>query len=139
LADWSTRAATGADIDAVLELWRTSGGAPSPTDNRAALAELLRADPDALLIADMRGETIGTLIAAFDGWRGNFYRLAVRADRRREGIARTLVMEGERRLRAGGARRLSTLVDADDPVASAFWRAAGYRAQGDRARFVREA
>jgi ribosomal protein S18 acetylase RimI-like enzyme len=122
----------------VLALWRAAGGPPSVTDTRAALGELLRRDPDALVLADSEGAAIGSLIAVWDGWRGNFYRLAVSPERRREGIASALLREGERRLHRVGASRLAAVVADDDPVAMEFWRAAGYRRQLDRTRFVRE-
>jgi ribosomal protein S18 acetylase RimI-like enzyme len=137
LGDWSTRSATPEDIPAVLALWQAAGGPESVTDTPEGLARLLRADRDGLLIADCAGQPIASLIATWDGWRGNLYKLAVRPARRREGIATALVREGERRLRARGAARLSAIVADQDPVAVEFWRAAGYRRQPDQARFAR--
>jgi ribosomal protein S18 acetylase RimI-like enzyme len=137
LADWSTRSATPRDIAAVLALWRAAGGPASVTDTPDGLERLLRCDRDGLLIADCEGVPIASLIALWDGWRGNFYRLAVRPDRRREGIATALVRAGERRLRGLGAVRLAAVVADQDPGALEFWRAAGYQRQPDRARFVR--
>jgi ribosomal protein S18 acetylase RimI-like enzyme len=138
LPAWSTRSAVSDDISAVLALWREAGGPPSVTDTTEALGGLLRHDPDALLLAAFNGVPIASLIAVWDGWRGNFYRLAVSPERRREGIATALVREGERRLTSLGARRLSAIVADQDPAAMEFWCAAGYRTQGDRTRFVRE-
>ena len=137
LADWSTRSATPQDIAAVLALWRAAGGPASVTDTPQALARLLRRDRDGLLIAECEGITIASLIALWDGWRGSFYRLAVRPERRREGIATALLRAGERRLRALGAVRLTAIVTEEDPGALEFWRAAGYQQQLDRTRFVR--
>jgi ribosomal protein S18 acetylase RimI-like enzyme len=65
------------------------------------------------------------------------WRLAVRTDHRRHGIARALVATGERRLRALGARRIATFVVTNDDTPSAFWAACGYQAQTDRRRFVK--
>jgi ribosomal protein S18 acetylase RimI-like enzyme len=98
---------------------------------------LLAADPQALLVAELDGVLAGSLIAAWDGWRGSFYRLAVHPDWRLQGIATTLLREGERHLRARGAVRLTAIVADDDPTAMSFWRAAGYEHQQNRARFVR--
>jgi ribosomal protein S18 acetylase RimI-like enzyme len=137
LAACKIRIATGEDIRAVLDLWDCAGGPPSPTDPRQGLLGLLAADPDALLLAEARSAVVGSLIAAWDGWRGSFYRLAVDPDQRRRGIATALVRAGERRLRALGAARLTAIVADDDPGAMAFWEAAGYSRQPRRARFVR--
>jgi ribosomal protein S18 acetylase RimI-like enzyme len=40
---------------------------------------------------------VGTLVAAWDGWRGNMYRLAVLPEHRRAGIGRELVDAGYER------------------------------------------
>jgi len=74
----------------------------------------------------------------WDGWRGSFYRLAVHPEHRREGLATELVREGERRLAAHDAERLTAIVAGEDPGAHEFWAAAGYERQADRERFVRE-
>lgn len=137
MSDPSICAATEHDLDAVLSLWRAAGSLPTVSDNREGLLGLLAADSGALLIAAGDGAVLGTLIAAWDGWRGNLYRLAVHPRRRRQGLALALVREGERRLRSRGAVRLSAIVAEEDPVALAFWRAAGYDRQPDRVRFVR--
>jgi len=135
--DWTIRSATEEDIGAVLSLWDTAGSLPSVSDTREGLACLLAADPEALIVAEAGGAMVGSLIAAWDGWRGSFYRLAVRSDRRRQGLAMTLLREGERRLRERGAVRLTAIVADDDPAAMGFWKAVGYQRQGRRARFVR--
>jgi ribosomal protein S18 acetylase RimI-like enzyme len=80
---------------------------------------------------------VGSLIAAWNGWRGSFYRLAVHPEHRRNGLATRLVREGEKRLRDRGAVRLDAIVAADEVGAMSFWRAVGYEHQGDRSRFVR--
>jgi ribosomal protein S18 acetylase RimI-like enzyme len=131
------RSATVRDIDAVLELWRAAGTPPGVTNTRASLAGLLASDRDALLIALTLTAPVGSLIAVWDGWRGNLYRLAVHPARRREGIATALLREAERRLRSKGAIRLSAIVADEDQTAIEFWRASGYAQQPATARFVR--
>jgi ribosomal protein S18 acetylase RimI-like enzyme len=111
----------------VLALWAAERTAHAVTpDTPEALRAVLATDPGALLIAEDAGETVGALIAAWDGWRGNLYRLAVAGSRRREGIGRALVRASEQRLRALGAQRVTALVAHDDATAIAFWTAAGY-------------
>ncbi len=136
LAVMLVREATGEDLDAVLGLWAASRSAIAVTDDRReAVAGLV--DDRSLLVAEMDGEVVGALIAAWDGWRGNMYRLAVRPSLRRRGIAAELVAAGHERLRARGASRVTALVSREDEVAKALWRSAGYDEDGQIARFVR--
>jgi ribosomal protein S18 acetylase RimI-like enzyme len=131
------RCASEPDIESVLELWHVVGSAPGVTDTRQGVLCLLATAPEALLVADLAGTIVGSLIAGWDGWRGSFYRLGVHPDHRRRGIGVALLREGERRLRARGALRLTAIVTDGDLGATTFWRAAGYTRQDDRVRYVR--
>jgi ribosomal protein S18 acetylase RimI-like enzyme len=130
------RRATAEDIDEVLALWADAAEVATITDTRASLARLISTDPGALLLAELYGQLAGTLIAAFDGWRGSFYRLVVRPNLRRRGIATALMRAGEQRLLELDAVRLTAIVDWNDPVALSFWTGRGYESQPDRIRFV---
>ncbi len=125
------------DVDRVLALWEAEGRSASVSDTHDGVRRLLDRDPAALLLAETRGEVVGALIGTWDGWRGSFYKLVVRVDHRRGGLARELVLEGERRLQALGAARMTAIVTEEDPVAMGFWRAVGYQQQERRARFIR--
>ena len=137
LNGWSIRDGRREDLERLLELWAISGAQPTVSDSLEPLDALRAFDPRALLIADGDQAVVGSLIAAWNGWRGSFYRLAVHPDARRRGLATRLVREGERRLRERGALRLDAIVASDQTAALGFWRAVGYERQGDRARFVR--
>ena len=132
------RAATSADIDAVLAVWAAARSVAARTpDDPEAVQLLLDRDPGALLVAEAGGEVVGALIAGWDGWRGNVYRLAVLPSHRRHGIARRLVEAGHERLRAQGARRVTALVGGEEGAAHGLWRALGYQRDEFVHRFVR--
>jgi len=134
------RAAGRADIAAVLTLWeRARSAAASTPDTPETVARLLTTGPGSLLVAERGpdGAIVGALIAAWDGWRGNMYRLAVDPAHRRAGVGLALVRAGERHLAAQGARRVTALVAHDEPDAVGLWAAAGYARDADIARFVR--
>jgi ribosomal protein S18 acetylase RimI-like enzyme len=126
------------DVPAVLGLWAQSRSEHASTaDCVEDVGGLLADSPAALLVAEQLGEIVGALIAGWDGWRGNMYRLAVRDGRRREGIGLALVRAGEDYLHRRGARRVTALVAFDDEAAAGFWESAGYpldREMGRRAR-----
>jgi len=138
VSSWKIRSATSDDVEPILELWARAEAQPVVGSDREGLERLLARDGESLLVAEAAaGELLGTLIAAWDGWRGGFYRLAVDPGHRRGGLATALVREGERRLATRGAERLTAIVAEEDPGAYDFWVAAGYEPQARRRRFVR--
>lgn len=125
------------DITGVLEMWREAAAVPSDTDDVEGLTTLVAHDPGALIVADEDGRIVGSIIVGWDGWRGAFHRLAVVPDRRRAGIARQLVLEGERRLQALGARRSAAVVVSQHDYAVRFWETLEYEADGWATRYVK--
>jgi ribosomal protein S18 acetylase RimI-like enzyme len=133
------RSARMADTPAVLALWASSRTDYATTeDTEATVAALLARDADSLLVAERDGRLVGALVAAWDGWRGNMYRLAVDEGERRRGVATALVREGERRLRERGARRVTVLMGAEDDPAAGLWAATGYEHDARIARWVKD-
>jgi ribosomal protein S18 acetylase RimI-like enzyme len=132
------RPAGPADAQRVLDVWSRARTPYATTADTADLVEqLLARSPTGLLLAEEGNRTVGTLIAVWDGWRGNMYRLAVLPSHRRRGIAKLLVHEGERLLFEQGARRISALVATADDAACALWRSAGFEFDDVAGRFVR--
>jgi ribosomal protein S18 acetylase RimI-like enzyme len=125
------------DVEAVRKLWggaRSSHAITEDTAERVAVA----VETGAVLVAVVDGEVVGALVAGFDGWRGNMYRLAVAREFRRRGLGLRLVAAGEARLHELGAPRVTALVAFDDLAARGFWEAAGYAADPVMGRMVRD-
>lgn len=97
----------------------------------------MEGSPAALFVAEAGGQIVGTVIAGWDGWRGNIYRLAVLEECRRQGVGRKLVRAAEDYLRRRGGRRVTALVAYDDASVGSFWKAAGYPQDRDIGRWVR--
>jgi ribosomal protein S18 acetylase RimI-like enzyme len=135
---FTIRACRADEAEALLQLWHDAGLAPSRTDTVEDVHHAIGDSPAVVLVAAAEGRLVGSVIGGFDGWRGNLYRLAVRPEHRRRGIARALVAAVEWRLGERGARRITALVEQHQPVALAFWRAAGYQRDDRMARFVRD-
>jgi ribosomal protein S18 acetylase RimI-like enzyme len=125
--EYTIRTARPAEAPAVLDLWQGARSTHATTPDRIEYVHRLLAEtPGSLLVADGGGALLGTLIAAWDGWRGNMYRLVVLREHRRRGVGLALVRAGEEHLCQQGAHRITALVAHEDEVASAFWESAGY-------------
>jgi ribosomal protein S18 acetylase RimI-like enzyme len=133
----SIRACRLEDIEVVLDLWRQAEATPSVTDTADDLRRAVAETSARVLLAEVGGRVVGSIIGTFDGWRGNIYRLAVHPDYRRQGIARALVGEVEKELARQGAKRITALVEKDHPRGMSFWEAVGYRVDERIVRRVR--
>lgn len=137
MSDVGFRTASTDDVDEILALWGAADAPPTVTDGADDVRRLLARDDRALLLATKNDAIVGTLVAGWDGWRGNMYRLAVHPDHRRQGIASQLVAQAEQYLGDHGCRRISALVLRDEAHAMGFWREAGFQEQPEMARFSR--
>ena len=133
------RPATAADLTAVLDLWARAAAGPTATDDPAGLYACLALDPEALILAVEDGRIVGAIIAAWNGWRGMLYRLAVDPAHRRQGIGRALVLRGQRRLEDLGVRRMAAEIHHDNAASLALFRAAGWRVDPHLVRVSRSA
>jgi GNAT superfamily N-acetyltransferase len=163
----SVRRAGAADVDGLLALWAVARTAHAVTEDSAeAITRALQrsaifvadADVDVDVDADVDVDVdvdagadaadpadadagaglSGAVVAGWDGWRGNLYRLAVRPDARRCGLGSALVRAAEAWLVSQGARRITVLVAYEDAGARAFWASTGYDADAVIGRMVRD-
>lgn len=136
--EYTYRAARPAEAPSILDLWQGARSTHATTSDRIEDVHRLLAElPGSLLVADAGGTLVGALIAAWDGWRGNMYRLAVLREHRRRGVGLALVHAGEEHLRRQGAYRITALVGYDDEIASAFWESRAPRGTARSGRRVR--
>src|ERR1700736_2960316 len=123
MSDLELRPARPGDVDAVLRFWTVGAEGASVSDDPAGVRGLIERDPEALILAVDGGRIVGSVIAAFDGWRCHLYRLAVAPDRRRQGIGSLLIEAAERRFTALGGRRADAMVLERNRIAHGAWSA----------------
>ena len=124
------------EAEALLALWNAAGTSPSITDTITDVQNAIESIAS-VLVAEADRCIVGSLIATFDGWRGNMYRIAVHPDYRRRGIGRALVRKGEECLANQGVKRITALVEEKYPWATAFWSSVGYEIEPGIIRFYR--
>ena len=124
----------------LLDFWRAATVQATVTDNVEGVRTLFAQQTDAALLALSGDRIVGAVVAAFDGWRGNIYRLAVAAEFKRQGIAKRLIAEAECLLVARGAKRLVAIVDSQSTESVPFWEAMatqGWTASHPGVRYVK--
>lgn len=118
------------DREAVLALWRdVFHDMPVHRQPDADLERKLAEQPELLLVADEQGSVVGTAMGGYDGHRGWVYYLAVRPDRRRQGVGRKLMESLEAALRARGCPKVNLQIRAGNSEVAAFYRTLGYRVE----------
>jgi GNAT superfamily N-acetyltransferase len=118
--------ATSDDAERIIRFWHESGASMGATDHVEQVRRVVANPAAVLIMAVAEDNIIGTLLGAFDGWRGNLYRLVVHPGCRRQGIGRQLVRQVERVFAEWGVRRITVLIEVDRPWAMDFWTAVGY-------------
>ncbi len=131
------RAASVDEVPALLEFWSRAAEGTSITDDPAGVARLIARDPEALIVAELDGAVVGTVIAGWDGWRCHLYRLAVDPGRRRRGIGAALLAAAETRFTALGGRRADAMVLNRNDLGQRTWKGAGYTPEPQWSRWVK--
>ena len=106
------------DVRAVLALWREADAEPSHTDDVASLERLITHDAGSLMVAEVDGRIIGTVIAGWDGWRGRSTGWWWHPPTGVAGLGRQLVGSAQERLSTVGASRLQAIVVETDGQAT---------------------
>ena len=118
-----------ADYEPVFALWRSieRGVHTGRSDLPSEIQKKLTRDPDLFLVADAKGEIIGSVLGGYDGRRGLVYHLAVASGFRKMGIGSRLMEELESRLRAKGCLKCYLLVTVDNPEAEVYYQQRGWQ------------
>lgn len=128
------------EVGELIEFWSRAGeNAERPADQPGAVERLIERDPEALIVAEIGGQVVGTIIAGWDGWRANLYRLAVAPEHRGRGVGRRILTAAEDQLRGRGAERFCAMVLNDNTLGQSLWAATDYVQQDDWRRWVKAA
>ena len=118
------------DESAVTRLWREVFPS-APTWNRPEddIRRKLTVQRELFVVAELKGEIVGSAMAGYDGHRGWVYYVAVSPARRRQGIGTALMNDVEQRLARIGCPKLNLQVRVSNEAVVAFYRHLGYEVE----------
>ena len=117
-----------ADYAEVIALWRQSEGIGlSRADEPERIAAYLERNPGMSFTAWEEGVLLGAALAGHDGRRGYLHHLAVRPERRGQGIGRALSSRCLGALRAAGIEKCHLFVFRQNQAGVAFWKNIGWQ------------
>lgn len=123
------RAMKSGDYDGLYALWMTirGFGIRSIDDSREGVELFLKRNPDTSVVAvNEAGEIVGGILCGHDGRRGCLYHVCVRADYRRLGIGKAMVVFCMNALRAEKINKVSLIAFTKNDVGNAFWKQIGW-------------
>ena len=91
------------------------------------LAEKVKRDPESVIVAAVANQLIGTVSIMEDGRMPFVFRLAVREDKRRQGVGARLMDEAEKRLKSRGYDDIHILVNESEEELKDYYRKQGYK------------
>ena len=122
-------AATAADREAVIALWRAAGLTRPWNDPGADFDRAVAGVGSTILLLRAQGVLLGTAMVGEDGHRGWVYYLAVTEAARGQGHGRALMAAAEAWLRPRGRPKLQLMVREGNDAAIGFYRALGLEPQ----------
>lgn len=124
---YAIRVISDDDIEKVIALWHAAGVARPWNDPRKDIAFARRNRHSTLLVAEMEGDVVATVMVGEDGHRGWFYYVAADPIHQGKGLGRAMMSAAEDWLTKRGVWKLQLLVRAENAKVIEFYEHLGYR------------
>ena len=116
-----------ADRDQVVALWQACKLVVPWNVPEQDIATKVAFQPELFFVAERDGRVVGSVMAGYEGHRGQINYLAVLPDQRGSGLGRQLMDHAEAVLREMGAPKINLQVRAANRDVIDFYEALGYR------------
>ena len=116
--------------EAIVALWRAAGLTRPWNDPQRDLDRKLADSPWGMLVGELEGSVVATVMVGYDGHRGSVNYLAVEPALRGQGIGTALMDHAEALLLDRGCPKINLSVRADNVEAGRFYAKRGYRLEG---------
>lgn len=124
--DAELRAFAPSDRDGLIDLWTSCELIRSWNDPGRDIDRKLAVDPEHLLVVELQGRIVGSVMVGYDGHRGWINYLAVAPEVREHGFGRRLMEAAELELAELGCPKVNLQVRGGNDAALGFYRAIGY-------------
>jgi ribosomal protein S18 acetylase RimI-like enzyme len=114
------------DEEAVVSLWGRCDLVRPWNDPKKDIRRKLGVRPDLFLVGELDGQIVACVMAGYEGHRGWLNYLAVAPEHQRHGLARAIVTEAERLLRAAGCPKINLQIRTSNKGVIEFYRRLGY-------------
>jgi len=122
-----TRSYCPEDEDELITLWEACGLIVPQNDARKDIQRKCRIDGKLLLVGERDGEIVASVMAGYEGHRGWINYLAVSPACRRQGLARQIMDEAQRRLHEKGCPKINLQIRETNVAVKAFYESIGYK------------
>ena len=114
-------------MPAVIALWHAAGVARPWNDPATDIAFARRGPHGTVLVAEIAGQVVASVMAGEDGHRGWLYYVAVAPAQQGTGLGRVMVEAAEAWLAARGVWKVQLLVRRENEAVLGFYDHLGYR------------
>lgn len=114
------------DIESVIDLWQRCNLLVPHNDPHRDIESARRAADADVLVADVLGKIVATVMVGYDGHRGWIYYVAVDPKRRRESMGRQVMDAAERWMKARGVPKAELMVRSSNEQVRGFYSQIGW-------------
>ncbi|MFV2062481.1 MAG: GNAT family acetyltransferase [Chloroflexota bacterium] len=115
-----------ADGEALVRLWQACGLVRPWNDAKMDIQRKLAVDPELLLVGEIDGHIVASVMGGYEGHRGWINYLAVLPSQQAHGYGREMVAAIEERLLAAGCPKVNLQIRDSNLDAMRFYEAIGY-------------
>ncbi len=117
------------DEEAVIALWKKCGLIRAWNDPVKDIAFARDKPSSGILVGELDGEIVASVMVGHDGHRGTLYYVSVDPDQQGNGFGRQVVRHAENWLGAHGVWKVNLLLRAENEKVRAFYESLGYEVE----------
>ena len=121
-----TRPFDKSDQQAVIDLWIDCGLVVPWNDPVKDIERKLKVDPDLLLVGELDGEIVASVMGGYEGHRGWINYLAVSPRHQRKGYGRLIMEAVELAIAQKGCPKINLQIRDSNTDMASFYQAIGY-------------